>query len=96
MIFKEGMEGIVADPCLIPQHVLAEMTDFLQYLLDVIDRPVIGRELDTGEPERTIQFGPSFVFDKRMLRDPLAQVAWSQGVPVHGADHANGFRAVGR
>ena len=54
VVVEQWMKGVVADPRLIPQHVIAKMADLLEHLSDVVDRPVIGRELNAGEPERTV------------------------------------------
>ena len=54
VVFEQRMKGVVADPRLVPKYVVAEMADLLEYLSDVVDRAVIGRELNAGEAERTV------------------------------------------
>ena len=54
VVLEKRMKRVVADPSLVPEHVIAKMADFLQNLLDVVNRAVIGRELDAGEPEGTV------------------------------------------
>ena len=55
VVLEERVKGVVADPRLVPQDVVTQVTDLLEHLADVVDRPVIGRELDAGEPERTVR-----------------------------------------
>ena len=55
VVLEQRMEGVVADPGLVPQHVVAQVPDLLEHLAHVVDRAVIGRELDarragTGAP----------------------------------------------
>ena len=88
MIVEQRVEGIVADPGLVPQHVVAEMSDLLQHLADVVDRPVIGRELDAGEPEGAFCLVALLVRDQRIRLDLLPQVFLVPSIPVDGADHA--------
>ena len=84
------MEGVVADPRLVPENVVAKVPDLLEHLPHVVDRAVVGRELDAREAEGPLGLGPRLVLDERMLGDPLAQARLVPGVPVDGADHAEG------
>jgi hypothetical protein len=88
---EQRMKGVVADPGLVPQDVVAEVPDLLQDLADVVDGSVIGRELDAGEAERTLGIGAALVLDERVFGDAPAQAVLIPGVPVHRADHAEGI-----
>ena len=66
VIVEERVEGVVADPRLVPEHVVAEVTDLLEHLAYVVDRAVIGRELDAGEPERALGLVPLAVLYQRI------------------------------
>ena len=90
MVLEQRMEGVVADPGLVPEHVVAEVPDLLQHLAHVVDRAVVGRELDAGEPERALGLVPLLVLDQRVGADLLAQVLLVPGLPVDRADHAEG------
>ena len=54
VVLEQRVEGVVADPGLVPQHVVAQVPDLLQHLAHVVDRAVVGRELDAGEAERPL------------------------------------------
>ena len=58
VVLEQRMERVVADPGLVPQHVVAQVPDLLQHLADVVDRAVVGRELDAGEPEGPLRLVP--------------------------------------
>ena len=75
VIVEQRMEGVVADPGLVPQHVVAEVPDLLQHLADVVDRAVVGRELDAGQPERPLGLVALLVLHQRVRADLLAQDA---------------------
>ena len=88
VVLEQRMEGVVADPGLVPEHVVAQVADLLEHLADVVDRAVIGRELDAGEPERPLRLGRFAILDERIGADLLAQIVLVPGIPVDGADHA--------
>src|SRR5215207_3949457 len=70
VIFKKWMKGVIADPRLIPEDVIAEVTYLFEHLAYVVDRPVICCELDTGEAERALRLAALRIGDQRMFRDP--------------------------
>ena len=82
------MKRVVADPRLVPEHVVAEVPDLLVHLADVVDRAVVGRELDAREAERTLGLVPVLVLHERIRADLLAQILLVPRVPVDRADHA--------
>ena len=88
MILKQRMKGVVSDPSLVPEHVIAQVSDFAQDLADVVDRTVVRRELDAGQPEWARGSEPLRVCDERVLANLLAKVVLVPGVPVDGAYHA--------
>ncbi len=88
VIVEQRMKRVVADPRLVPQHVVAQVADLLVHLADVVDRAVVGAELDAREPERPLRFVEVLVLHERVLADLLAQVLLVPRVPVDGADHA--------
>ena len=75
VVLEQRVEGVVADPGLVPEHVVAEVPDLLQHLAHVVDRAVVGRELDAGEPERALRLVPLGVLHQRVVADLLAQMA---------------------
>ena len=87
VILEERVEGVVADPRLVPQHVVAQVPDLLEHLADVVDRAVVGRELDAREAERSRRRVPLRILDERMRPDLLAERVLVPGVPVDRADH---------
>ena len=87
VIGEQRMEGVVADPCLVPQDVVAEMPDLLQDLADVVDRAVVGAELDARQAEWTLRLVALGILHPRIGTDLLAKVLLVPGVPVDRADH---------
>src|SRR5438477_4661720 len=87
VVLEQRMKGVVADPCLIPEHILAKMTDLFEHLADVVDRAVIGRELDTGEPKGALGLVPPRVRYERVRPNLLAQIILVPGSPVDRTDH---------
>ena len=88
VIVKQRVKCVVADPRFVPQHVIAQVPDLLQHLAYVIDRAVVGRELDAGQPERALGLVALGVLHHRVLANPLAQGVLVPRVPVDRADHA--------
>ncbi len=88
MVVEQRMECVVADPRFVPQHVVAQVPDPFEHLLDVVDGAVVRRELDAREAERTLRVGAGFVGDQRIVADLVAQVFLVPRIPVDGADHA--------
>ena len=88
VIREQRMESVVADPGLVPQHVVAEVPDLLQHLADVVDRAVVGRELDAGQAERAFALWRSGSFTSGCVRICSRRDFSSQRVPVDRADHA--------
>ena len=95
VVLEERMEGVVADPGLVPEDVLAEVPDLLQDLADVVDGAVVGRELDAGEPEGALRLVALRVRHQRVRPDLLPEPVLVPGVPVDGADHAEGVSRGG-
>ena len=95
VVLEERMEGVVADPGLVPEDVLAQVPDLLQDLADVVDRAVVGRELDAREPEGALRLVPLRVLHQRVRPDLLPEPVLVPGVPVDGADHAEGVSRGG-
>ena len=88
VVGEHRMERVVADPGLVPEHVVAEVPDLLEHLADVVDRAVVGRELDAREPERPLRLVPLLVLHERIRANLLAQILLVPRVPVDRADHA--------
>src|SRR5262245_61820938 len=84
------MEGVVADPGLVPEHVVAKMTDLLEDFADVVDGAVVGGELYAGHPEGALCLVSLRVLDKRVRPDLLAEILLVPRIPIDGADHAEG------
>ena len=74
VVLEQRMEGVVADPGLVPEHVVAEVADLLEDLADVVDRAVVGRELDAGQAERPLGLARSGSLTSGLVADPLAEV----------------------
>ena len=87
---EQRVEGVVADPGFVPQHVVAQPADLLQHLAHVVDRAVVGAQLDAGHAEGPRCIGERLVLDLRVLADLLAQRGLVPGLPVDRADHAEG------
>ena len=88
VVVEQRVEGVVADPGLVPQHVLAQVADLLEHLAHVVDRAVVGAQLDARQPERPRRVGQLLVGDQRVAPDLLAQVLLVPRLPVDRADHA--------
>ena len=73
VVLVQRMEGVVADPGLVPEDVVAQVPDLLHDLAHVVNRAVVGRELDAGEAERAFGPGPILVLEQRIGADLLAQ-----------------------
>src|SRR4030095_10194855 len=80
VILEQGMEGVVADPGLVPEHVFAEMTDLLEDLADIVDRAVVGRELDAGEPEGALRLVKLRILDQWVRADLIAEIFFVPGI----------------
>ena len=68
VIGEQRMERVVADPGLVPQHVVAEVADLLHDLADVVDRAVVGRELDARQAKRPLRLASLAILDQRIAR----------------------------
>ena len=88
VIVKQRMECVVTDPRLVPQHVVAEVTDLLHHLADVVDRAVVGRELDAREAKRPLGIRARLVGHERIGADLFTQVRLVPRFPVDCANHA--------
>src|SRR5512145_2057142 len=82
------MESVVANPRFVPKNVIAKVSYLLHDLAHVVDRAVIGSELDTGDPEWARALGAFGIFDERVLANLIAEIILVPSVPVDGADHA--------
>ena len=82
------MELHEAGPGLVVQDVVAEVTDLFHDLADVVDRAVVGGQLDTGETEGALGLVTLGVLHQRVGADLLAEVLLVPCVPIHRADHA--------
>ena len=96
MVLEQRMEGVVPNPRLIPEHVLTEVSDLLQHLLDVVDGSVIRRELDACEPKGSLCLVTLWVLHERILADLLAKVIFVPSVPIDSADHAERIARGGK
>jgi hypothetical protein len=67
------MEGVVADPRFVPQHVVAQVADLFQHLLDVDDGAVVGGKLDARQTERPLGLVQVGVLHQRVGADLLTQ-----------------------
>ena len=88
VIVEQWMECVVTDPRLVPQHVVAEVTDLLHHLADVVDRAVVGRELDARETKRPLCIRARLVGHERIGADLFTQVRLVPRFPVDCANHA--------
>ena len=77
-------ELFVADPGGVEEDVVAQAADAVDHLTGVVDRAVVGAELDDGEAERALFIGAL----GRNLADELAQVLLVEAVVVDAADEA--------
>ena len=96
VVFEQRVKSVVADPGLVPQHVIAEMAEPLHDLAYVVDSAIVGRELDAGEAERTRRLMSLRVLDQGVLADLLAQVLLDQASQSTAPIMPNGLREVGR
>ena len=87
VVFEERMECVVANPRLVPEHVVAQVPDLLEHLADVVDRAVVGRQLDARQAERALRFGALRIRHEGVRADLLAEPPFVPGVPVDGANH---------
>jgi len=77
-------ELFVADPGGVEEDVVAQAADAVDHLTGVVDRAVVGAELDDGEAERALFIGALGC----NLADELAQVLLVEAVVVDAADEA--------
>src|SRR5690349_17721585 len=85
---EQRMKGVVADPCLVPEDVIAEAPNPLEHRGHAADRPIAGRQLQARETKWT--WGPVElrVPHERVAADLLAQPRLVPSVPLDGSDHA--------
>src|SRR4029453_5709394 len=81
VVLEQRMEGVVPDPGLVPEDVLAQVPDLLEDLADVVDRAVVGRELDAREPEGTLRLVALRVRHQRVRPDLLPEPVLVPSVP---------------
>ena len=96
VVGEQRMKRVVADPGLVPQHVVTEVAYLLHDLAHVVDRAVVGGELDAGHAERALGIGALLVLHARMIADAFAQRLLVPRVPVDRADHAEGIARGGQ
>ena len=72
------------------------MSDLLEHLADVVDRAVVGCELDAGEAERPRRLVSSGSFHERVRPYLLPERVLAPGVPVDRADHAERIARGGK
>ena len=89
-VFEHGNELFIADPSRIKEDIIAEMTNTVDDIAGIIQRPVISTELDDSQAERSL--GLSF------FRIPfgcqLAQIRFIEAMGVNAADKP--IRIAGR
>ena len=86
-VLEHGNELFIADPGRIKEDIIAEMTDTVDDIAGIIQRPVISTELDDSQAERSL--GLSF------FRIPfgcqLAQIRFIEAMGVNAADKTIGI-----
>ena len=86
-VLEHGNELFIADPSRIKEDIIAEMTDTVDDVAGIIQRPVISTELDNSQAERSL--GLSF------FRIPfgcqLAQIRFIEAMGVNAADKTIGI-----
>ena len=88
--FEQRMDGVVTDPRLVPEDVVAEMADLLDNASGVVDGTVVRGQLDDCTTERALRIRAGFVLHQGVPADLLAQVVLIEGAEIHGAHHAKG------
>ena len=72
----------IADPSGVEKNVVAQVTDTVDDLTRVINRAVIGTELDQRQTERTLRFS----FFRIDFGDFRAQIVFFKAMFIHAAD----------
>lgn len=73
---------LVADPCGVKQDVVAKVTDLVDHLTGVVDRAVVGAQLDDGQTERARVGG----FIRRDVADQVPEIRLVKAVFINPAD----------
>ena len=83
-LFQHRDKAFVAHPGGVEQDVVAQVTDGVDHLTRVVNRAVVGAELNDRQPERPRRRG----LLRRHFADLLAQVAFVEAVRIDAADKA--------
>ena len=73
---------LVADPGGVKEDVVAQMTDLVDHLTGVVDRPIIGAELNDRQAERARLVG----FLRRDVTDQIPQTGLIKAVLINPAN----------
>ena len=87
VVLEHGNELFIADPGRIKEDVVAEMTDAVDDIAGIVQRPVISAELDDSQAERPLGLG----FFRIPFGCQLAQIRFIETVGVDAADEAIGI-----
>ena len=74
----------IADPRGIKQNVVAQAANFIHHLTGVVDRPVVGAQLNDRQAERPWRIG----FFRRHFPNQITQVVFIKAVVIDTADKA--------
>ena len=86
-VLEHGNELFIADPGRIKEDIIAEMTDTVDDVAGIIQRPVISTELDNSQSKRPFGLG----FFRVPFGCQLAQIRFIEAVGVDAADKAIGI-----
>ena len=83
-VFEHGNELFVSGPCRIKEDVIAEMSDAVYYITGIVQRTIVGIQLDDCQAERSGLL--------RLFRIPfgreLSQIHFVEAMSINAADKA--------
>ena len=86
-VLEHGNELFIADPSRIKEDIIAEMTNTVDDVTGIIQRPVISTELDNSQAERSL----SLSFFRVPFGCQLAQIRFIEAMGVNAADKTVGI-----
>lgn len=81
-VLEHGNELFIADPGRIKEDVVAEMTDAVDDIAGIVQRPVISAELDDSQAERPLGLGFSGSRSAASWRRYVSSKQWASMPPI--------------
>lgn len=82
VVLEHGNELFIADPGRIKEDVVAEMTDAVDDIAGIVQRPVISAELDDSQAERPLGLGFSGSCSAASWRRYVSSKQWASMPPM--------------